>query len=249
MRTERLAKVPMGAGAIEWMSRQWDPRSSRPLGNRVTPVPICLASFGPMSSRKRPILRRSENGRSERENLRSRSRARKQRLTSTELMVSDPFGSWVTSLGYARVSTLDQDPDLQPDALKAAGCFRVFTDKSSGTLDARTGTRQSSRPGPAGRHAGCLAKMDLLSRSLRHHIETVTVHCGAQDLVPVADREHRHHDRQRQAVVPPLRLTRRVRTRPHLRPHNGRAQAARARGRIGGRPRALTPDKLTSPRP
>jgi DNA invertase Pin-like site-specific DNA recombinase len=43
----------------------------------------------------------------------------------------------VALLGYARVSTLEQDPALQLDALAAAGCERVFPDNASGALDER----------------------------------------------------------------------------------------------------------------
>ena len=70
-------------------------------------------------------------------NLRFSSRARNQRLTRTELKVSDTSGMAGHLLGYAGVSTFDQNPDLQRDALKKAVCFRVFTDKASGTLDHR----------------------------------------------------------------------------------------------------------------
>ena len=34
-------------------------------------------------------------------------------------------------VGYARVSTIDQNPALQMDALKTAGCDKVFTEKAS----------------------------------------------------------------------------------------------------------------------
>src|SRR5699024_6416041 len=41
------------------------------------------------------------------------------------------------ALGYARVSTGEQDARLQHDALTAAGCYRIFTDTASGALQSR----------------------------------------------------------------------------------------------------------------
>jgi len=40
-------------------------------------------------------------------------------------------------VGYARVSTAEQDPALQVDALNQAGCSRVFTDHASGSREDR----------------------------------------------------------------------------------------------------------------
>jgi len=43
-------------------------------------------------------------------------------------------------IGYARVSTADQDPQLQLDALSVADCLKTYTDTATGTT-VRSGTR------------------------------------------------------------------------------------------------------------
>jgi hypothetical protein len=47
-------------------------------------------------------------------------------------------------LGYARVSTTDQQPQLQIDALERAGCYRVFTETASGARADRPTLPRSS---------------------------------------------------------------------------------------------------------
>ena len=40
-------------------------------------------------------------------------------------------------VGYARVSTIDQSPELQLEALRRAGCEKIFTERASGARDDR----------------------------------------------------------------------------------------------------------------
>jgi DNA invertase Pin-like site-specific DNA recombinase len=75
-------------------------------------------------------------------------------------------------IGYARVSTAEQDTALQTDALRKAGCERVFEDTISGA--------KADRPGLAAalaylRDGDVLAvwRLDRLGRSLPHLIETI----------------------------------------------------------------------------
>ena len=75
-------------------------------------------------------------------------------------------------IGYARVSTQDQNPDLQRDALAAVGCARVFDDTASGARAERPGLAEALdyvRDGDV----LVVWKLDRLGRSLSHLIETV----------------------------------------------------------------------------
>lgn len=82
------------------------------------------------------------------------------------------MGSAMAAIGYARVSTTDQDLALQRDALAKAGCARVFEDKASGAKADRPGL--TAALGFA-REGDILTvwKLDRLGRSLPHLIETV----------------------------------------------------------------------------
>jgi len=75
-------------------------------------------------------------------------------------------------VGYARVSTQDQKLELQRDALKEVQCERVFEDKASGAKAARPGLTEAlafMRPGDT----LVIWKLSRLGRSMKQLIETV----------------------------------------------------------------------------
>jgi len=77
-------------------------------------------------------------------------------------------------IGYARVSTDDQNLDLQKDALKNAGCDKIYEDQISGAKADRPGLTtvlEYAREGDV----IVIWRLDRLSRSLKDLIEMVTL--------------------------------------------------------------------------
>jgi DNA invertase Pin-like site-specific DNA recombinase len=148
-------------------------------------------------------------------------------------------------VGYARVSTQDQNPDLQLDALKAAGCEKVFTEKASGGQRDRpelTAALSYMRPGDS----LVVWKLDRLARSMPQLIDTVSTledqGIGFRSLTEAIDTTTAGGKLVFHifgALAEFERSVIRERTRAGL-------KAARDRGRKGGRPPALSSADLAA---
>jgi DNA invertase Pin-like site-specific DNA recombinase len=75
-------------------------------------------------------------------------------------------------IGYARVSTFDQNPALQRDALTEAGCDRIFTEPLSGAVAGRPQLADAMNYARSG-DTIVVWKLDRLVRSIKQLIDTV----------------------------------------------------------------------------
>jgi DNA invertase Pin-like site-specific DNA recombinase len=146
-------------------------------------------------------------------------------------------------VGYTRVSTLDQNLALQIDALKAAGCDRIFTEKASGAQRDRPELQAAFDYLRAG-DTLVVWKLDRLARSMRQLIETV------EDL-QTRGIELRSLTESIDTATPGGRLVFHIFgalaefERAVIRERTSAGlQAARDRGRKGGRPKTLGPKDL-----
>lgn len=142
------------------------------------------------------------------------------------------------NIGYARVSTAEQNLDLQLDALRAAKCDQTYTDTISGA--------KADRPGLANaidhlREGDTLVvwRLDRLGRSLQHLIETV-------NLLESRNVGFKSVTEQIDTTTPGGKLIFHIFgalaefERNLIRERtNAGLKAAKARGRLGGRPKAI----------
>jgi DNA invertase Pin-like site-specific DNA recombinase len=143
-------------------------------------------------------------------------------------------------VGYARVSTIDQNLDLQIDALKENGCEQIFQDKVSGATDKRKGLEEVLHYVRSG-DTLMVWRLDRLGRTMHHLIQVVN---------DLNSRGVSFHSLQENIMMDRSNAT--GQSMFHLfaslaefeqnlireRTKSGRV-AARARGRLGGRPEKL----------
>lgn len=145
-------------------------------------------------------------------------------------------------VGYARVSTPSQSLDLQIKALEQAGCEKIFTDVASGAKSARPGLQDAEMILREG-DVLVVWKLDRLGRSIRHLIESINAFneqgIGFRSLQEAIDTQTSggklvFHIFSALAEFERDLIMERT---------NAGLQAARARGRKGGRPKSLDDPK------
>jgi DNA invertase Pin-like site-specific DNA recombinase len=146
-------------------------------------------------------------------------------------------------IGYARVSTQDQNLELQKKALTKAGCKKVFEDKVSGSRSARPGLDAALGVLREG-DALVVWKLDRLGRSVKHLVDLVGElnRQGVQfqsltDSINTGTPSGRFFFHVMASLAQMERELVVERTRAGL-------DAARRLGRIGGRKRRMTDSKI-----
>ncbi|MBA8667995.1 recombinase family protein [Holosporaceae bacterium 'Namur'] len=147
-------------------------------------------------------------------------------------------------IGYARVSTSDQNLDMQIDALKRAGCGEIFAEKISGTKADRPKYIELKKYVRSGLDTIVVYKLDRLGRSLRHLIDEIgelnsrdVGFKSLQENIDTTTSGGKLFFHIFAAIAEFEKDIIKERTLAGL-------SAARARGRLGGRPKKLSEPEL-----
>lgn len=156
-------------------------------------------------------------------------------------------------LGLARVSTREQDPTRQIDALKAAGCERVWVEHGVGGMRAVRPELDDLISHARAGDTIVVTELSRLGRTVRRLVELVddlaARGVGVRSLTQVIDTTPGGGNEAVSTLLLAVFAALAQIERQVLieRTVDGLA-AARARGRVGGRPRALTPEQITAAR-
>ena len=146
-------------------------------------------------------------------------------------------------IGYARVSTQEQTLDLQKDALEKIGCIKIFSDVISGAKAERTGLHEALEYVREG-DTLVVWRLDRLGRSLKHLIETITKlnnrKIGFKSITENIDTTTSGGKLVFHIFGALAEFERDIISERT----NAGLSAARARGRLGGRPKAKMLDSL-----
>ncbi|EBJ3510303.1 recombinase family protein [Salmonella enterica] len=149
----------------------------------------------------------------------------------------------MAKIGYIRVSTNDQNTDLQRDALIRAECEQIFDDKMSGTKANRPGLKCALKRLQTG-DTLVVWKLDRLGRSVKNLVALISelhergIHFQSlTDSIDTSTSMGRFFFHVMSALAEMERELIVERT-------NAGLAAARAQGRIGGRRPALSPDEI-----
>ena len=145
-------------------------------------------------------------------------------------------------IGYSSVSTFDQNTDLQKDALDKAGCEKIFNDTISGTVSQRPGLTKAKEILRRG-DTLVVWRLDRLGRSLKdlidwmNYLDTEGIALKSlQESIDTSTATGKLVFHVFGALAEFERNLILERTQAGL-------SAARARGRLGGRPKSLNDDK------
>ncbi|CAB4139706.1 PinR Site-specific recombinases, DNA invertase Pin homologs [uncultured Caudovirales phage] len=148
-------------------------------------------------------------------------------------------------IGYARVSTQDQNLELQKDALVKAGCERIFEDTASGSKTDRPGLAKALEMLRSG-DTLVVWKLDRLARSVKQLVDVVTQlesldvqFKSLTDAIDTSTPSGRFFFHVMASLAQMERELIIERTRAGI-------ESARKQGRVGGRKRKMTDSKLVS---
>jgi DNA invertase Pin-like site-specific DNA recombinase len=152
----------------------------------------------------------------------------------------EPLGK---KIGYARVSTDDQNLDLQKDALTSAGCVKIFEDKITGSQVERKGLTKCFE---YLRDSDTLViwRLDRLGRSMKDLLEKIGElkkrNIAIQSIMENIDTATASGELILHIFASLAQFERRL----IVERTNAGLKSARERGRVGGRPQKLSSDQL-----